>query len=267
MNRRVIFLAIAISNISYADSNFYVDLKGGYDFSIQNSTVSSNSNPLAFKGDEIPGVYEFQNVTWKNNFEGGFDAAAAFGFQFDHWRWDFEFLFQNIQRDIDGDADFVQLADGGGAVVAPIDVDFPHSENRVWIYSLLLNGYYDFRINAKWHPFVGGGIGAAWVNSESTVESGKMLLNNTPINIIEKSPTISSVPFAWQLKGGLTYLVNEHLYVEAQYRLFGTTHLSSGSSTITASPNTARPTPFYVEGQPVKGLLLNAIELGLRYVF
>lgn len=261
-----------MTNLSFADSHFFLDLSGGYDFGIQNSTTSNNSNRKVFAGDEVNGLYQLQDVTWKNDDEDGFDGSLGVGFKFDRWHWSFEFLYQNLQRDINGHFTAVQLDADGGDVFSPAIIDIPHSENRLWVYSLMLNAYYDFKINAKWNPFVGGGIGVAWVNSESTSVHNTMTLDNTTddtattINLIEKSPTISGVPFAWQIKGGIAYNVNENLSIVGQYRLFGTTDLSSGSSTIIASPDTASPTTFYVKGKEVKGLLLNSLELGLWYV-
>jgi opacity protein-like surface antigen len=269
----VVFLFSSATPLAFSDSNFYLDLSGGYLFSLHNSTVTDNSNQLSLAPDGINvGLFQLQDVTWKNHYRDGFEGGLTFGVKFENWRWDAEFLYQNVERDIDGSFHLVQLDADGGDEFAPA-YDTTDSQTRLSLYSFLFNVYYDFQINHKWNPFIGAGVGAAIVNSESTSENLQLPVTDTTgntastVNFIAKSPTIKGVPFAWQLKGGLAYNVDEHFSVVGQYRLFGTTSLSSGSSTVIANPYTAAPTTFYVEGQEVKGLLLNGFDLALRYIF
>jgi opacity protein-like surface antigen len=280
MNRiaKALMLMIFTTNLAFADSdydNYYLELGGGYVFASQNSSISSNSNRLLYAPNEFgASLFQFQNVDWNNHFKNGFAGDATIGMKFTNWRFDGEFLYQNIQRKMDGSYNWIELDTEGNDVFAPqFNTPFNDSTTRAQLYTLLMNVYYDFNINARWTPFVGAGIGVSWVNSDTTTTSSTLIVTDTTqgttasVPVVEKSPLLSGNPFAWQVKGGLAYNFNPNVSLVAIYRLFGTTSISSSSSFITVNPNSITPTTFYVKGGNVTGFLTNEINLTLRYIF
>ncbi len=74
------------------------------------------------------------------------------------------------------------------------------------IQSLMVNGYYDIDTGSPWIPFVGAGIGWAKVDL------------NTPALPLGDNDDV----FAYQLMAGVAYAISDQLFVDAQYRFFGT---------------------------------------------
>lgn len=85
------------------------------------------------------------------------------------------------------------------------------------VTSALLNLYYDFDVPWRFQPYVGAGIGAAWVEAD---------LNNAG----GTTPNLSndSMELAWQLTGGLRYRMSPDLAFTGGYRYFDTTDLELG---------------------------------------
>ncbi len=93
------------------------------------------------------------------------------------------------------DLDEVKI-DGLGS--ASLDGDFS-------ALSLMGNAYYDFPTSGKFSPFIGGGIGYA--NVEADLDD----IDSEDDNV-----------FAYQLMLGGSIAASENLYVDLQYRFFGT---------------------------------------------
>ena len=74
------------------------------------------------------------------------------------------------------------------------------------VQSLMVNGYYDIDTGSAWIPFVGAGIGWAKVDL------------NTPALPLGDNDDV----FAYQIMAGVAYAISDQLFVDAQYRFFGT---------------------------------------------
>ncbi|MCR6632693.1 MAG: OmpA family protein [Magnetospirillum sp.] len=73
-------------------------------------------------------------------------------------------------------------------------------------WSTMVNGIYEFLPNSKWHPFLGAGIGWAWLDGDF----GGPAANN------------SDNQFAYQGIAGVSYDVDANWALKAQYRYFAT---------------------------------------------
>jgi len=78
--------------------------------------------------------------------------------------------------------------------------------------SLMANAYYDFSTGTNWTPYLGLGIGAADLRAD------KLRSNNNGIDLKD-----DSLVFAYQGIAGVSYALNEHLSLNADYRYFRTT--------------------------------------------
>jgi len=277
----VTILAITIYTPSviafYYDDDWYLNLTAGYVFGSQNTSTSGNSDSIFFSPIEVepPSSFQLQDVTWRNNFNGGGEGNFALGAYFySNWRIDFEFLYQNMERNIEGSYNWIELITAGTDTFAPqLNNSFADSASQLHVYNFFMNLYYDFNNASKWTPFLGAGIGAAIVNSDSTTTNGTLTLLDETAGVTEivpvsaTTPSLKGTPFVWQLKGGIAYAVNSNLSILGQYRLSGSSELSAGSTKITLNPNTAAATTFYTQGKSVHGLLNNGFDLGFQYDF
>lgn len=81
---------------------------------------------------------------------------------------------------------------------------------------VLLNGYYDFRLNAAFTPYVGAGVGFANVTID-TVHAG-------PIDLGSHDDTV----FAYQLTAGIEVPILPTASIDLSYRFFGTSNPKFG---------------------------------------
>ncbi|MEW5727795.1 MAG: outer membrane beta-barrel protein [Pseudomonadota bacterium] len=67
--------------------------------------------------------------------------------------------------------------------------------------SLMANGYWDIRTGTRFVPYLGGGLGLAWVDVDGALDDDDMVL-------------------AWQLMAGVSYTMTERMDVYGGYRFF-----------------------------------------------
>lgn len=108
----------------------------------------------------------------------------------------------------DSDWGWLGLAQLGYSYGAPkVELEAGYRANdTIDGWSAMLNGIYDFTPNSQWHPFVGAGIGWAWLDGDF---SGTNARN-------------SDNQFAYQAILGVGYDVASNVMLKAQYRYFAT---------------------------------------------
>lgn len=83
-------------------------------------------------------------------------------------------------------------------------------DGDIQAYDLMLNGLYDIKTGTAWTPYLGVGIGGA------DVVNGKI---RNSLGTLTKD---SDIVFAYQGIAGVSYALNEHLALNADYRYFRT---------------------------------------------
>lgn len=255
-------------------SPFYVNLGIGAFTSNSMSSYTRDSTASLYSPTAIgTSLFILPNVNWKNSFNNGLNINLATGYQFNqNWRGEIEFLYQNLNRDISGDYDWQEINSVTQAVYAQsFDNPISHSSSNVNLYSFLTNGYYDFKNNTKWTPFIGAGVGIAWINSESNHSLNILNVDDPSTPLVESapvsqySPSLSGTAFAGQFKAGINYEWDENKSLALIYRLFFTSQFKSSSSRITSNPGTTGETSFYITQHNIDGIVTNALELNLRF--
>ena len=86
------------------------------------------------------------------------------------------------------------------------------------INAVMFNGVYRYNKNEdnRFHPYIGGGIGAAFVD----VDFSAAFTGTTFGGAVSASD--SAVGFAWQAIAGVDVDVTDHVYAGVNYRYFGT---------------------------------------------
>lgn len=90
--------------------------------------------------------------------------------------------------------------------------------------SIMLNGIYEFMPTSNWHPFLGAGIGTAWLSYENTAPGYNKVHGD-------------EWKFAYQGIAGVAYDFNKNLAAKLQYRYFATagkTNLKFAGETVKA---------------------------------
>lgn len=113
------------------------------------------------------------------------------------------------------------------------DEDGDVSHFRLYKHSVMANAYFDYLTCTPWTPYVGAGIGSAYLKADNG-EQAKSVYN-----------------LAWQVMAGLTYDINSNWTLDAGYRYadLGRIRKNSGDS---VTKLTARD---------------HEIMLGVRYTF
>ncbi|MCA1907210.1 MAG: OmpA family protein [Magnetospirillum sp.] len=117
----------------------------------------------------------------------------------------------------DSDWGWVGLGQVGYSFGAP-KVEFEvgyRANDSIDSVSTMINGIYDFMPTSKWHPFVGAGIGWAWLDGDFAGVGARN----------------SDNAFAYQGIAGVGYDIDSNWALKAQYRYFATLDADVGTRT------------------------------------
>lgn len=157
-------VASLLSVNAQAEVNQYVSGKISYDFNKVNMKEAEPSNP---------------ELTREKANKELFGTHVAYGVQAGYVRGELEL---NNSRDIKRN-----YFDG-----------LDHF--RLYKHSVMANAYFDYLTCTPWTPYVGAGIGSAYLKADDG-EQAKSVYN-----------------LAWQVMAGLTYDINSHWTLDAGYR-------------------------------------------------
>ncbi len=170
-----------ITNAAIPINGLYSTIFGGYAYLPNNIDINQSGNT-------------FSNASYKP----GFDVGGSLGFKSNPMRYEGELTYIKANLNHFDVRNFNQIGVGGysNATLA------------------MANVFYDFQnVIPAIQPFLGGGIGYAWVNSN---------LNSTgPIGIQQYSG--SNSVFAYQASTGLTFNFSENYALNLGYRYIATT--------------------------------------------
>jgi len=157
----------------------------------------------------------------------------------------------------------------------PAGMGGPKSSNRQWerqvdlnIQTLMFNAYYDFRNSTPFTPYVGAGLGLAFVTSkwkETKYYADRTYWMN---DYDESSGAKLNTNFAWQLGLGIAYDFNEYVSVELGYRLMGLGPVKTASKDMRGQfvggiwQGAEENQKFTIDN-----LLVHQVNLGLRVTF
>ena len=141
--------------------------------------------------------------------------------------------------------------------VYPGIVDVPvKSQNKVKIQTLMFNAFLDFETDTSFTPYIGAGLGVAFIKGENTVSSPYNIhrisydggVSWTNVNTISTSE--SERKFAWDLTAGGAWDLTDNLALDLGYRYFNFGKVKTGD---------------YLDAQTSSGqTALHEVMLGLR---
>jgi len=180
MKKRCLFLTLCFFLILGASSAF-----GG------NVYLNGNLGAVWLSDSDLS---QSDGTKGKAEYDTGFGFAAALGYDFGPARAEAEVGYRIHDYDKVG-ASGQEKVNAGGDVTG---------------WDFMVNGYYDFENTTSFTPYIGGGIGAAILDSSGVNAGG--------INMSSGDDTV----FAYQAIAGVAYIFAEVWAVQLEYRFFGT---------------------------------------------
>lgn len=275
MLKLVYILGMILCSFSaYAEQNLYATFGAGFVVPSKNTRVLDNSSYVTYGPTAAPSgesIFNLPDVVWQNKFRPGFNVSAAIGYYFTQdWHGDIEFLYQLIRRKEVGTYNFIEYDAVDLSVIdSANNIQMTTTKGYVNIYSLLTNGYYDFKNYGRFKPMLGGGFGIAWISADSTSALGSFITNlGTRAATVQHSPKLSGTALALQFKAGSSYFINKSMTFVLQYRLFLTSNfIANKASIITNLAAGSSSRYFYTSQQTISGVLTNALECIIKINF
>jgi len=142
------------------------------------------------------------------SFDTGWSLGAVAGYNFGTWRLEGEYAYRSNDGSATVSAGTSGVSEtGGGDTVTN---------------ALMLNAFYDFRmVSPTVYPYLGAGMGFAWVDQEVT----------TPSFRVDDSDTV----FAYQFIAGIGFDLSKAFTMALDYRYFATADPSYSYNTTTGT--------------------------------
>lgn len=245
---------LVLAGAAHADG-WYVS--GAIGTNIQDDSSNSGSTGAFTTGNLGDGttldVADGTAYGWDTEFDNGTSFSAEVGrtyYDAGGYRAGLELVYSNADVDTHTDvtlgggaigaldaASIASSADPLGVTVAEVVAD---GRGEITQTALFVNGYYDFNHTGTFRPYLGAGLGFADVN---------VTYNPSGIGVIDDGET----KFAYQLKAGATYAINESWEVFGEYAYRATDDIETN--------NDLFPGTLDIENQQ------SAISIGARFRF
>jgi len=154
--------------------------------------------------------------------DAGYVFGGAVGYGFDNgFSVELEAAYRRNKLDIKGVgilAYLYTLPGGTTGTKSGPSASLDGTDGHLEATSLMANAWYEFDTGTEVRPFVGGGVGIAWVDVHDIVEIGFATKLGTSFYSVGVHGDDSG--FAWQLGGGLNWEVSPGKDLTVEYRYF-----------------------------------------------
>ena len=110
---------------------------------------------------------------------------------------------------------------GAPAEIADAEIDGGERTTK----SIMVSGFYDIDTNSKFTPYIGGGLGVAFIDTDSWAFDDPEVFPFT-------FPSTDQQLFSWQLQAGLAYEMNEKVDLTADLTYKDTSDFNIGMMTV-----------------------------------
>ena len=215
LNKKVLFSAVAATVISATAQAEGLYVSGNIGYSNMDDTDTSGSFSSDFvtgPGTTIPAGVTLPagtNVGWDTKVDSGTTFSLAVGYQIDQFRLEAEYA--STQNDVEshdsvsaagidltGEDAGVLVSGAPGNLGVSVGDLVAAGEGEFDTSFLFANVYYDFDLGTALTPYIGAGIGNASVDVDYSPSN---------VTIIQDDDSV----FAYQLMGGVNYMVSEQL--------------------------------------------------------
>lgn len=221
-------MAVSFSGLANANNGVYTSLKAG----VSETKYKNSSDHLSFSGNSD---ITFNNSNQTKSTYPTISVAAGYDFSTIspiNARAELEYTYKDgttFSPDIDS------ITTSGGTYTYPSKSLF---EQELTTHALMLNGYYDFKNQSKFTPYVSAGIGSTHVK-----------------NKLYATPKMSDNHFTWSTGIGVNYAVSQNVGLDLSYR-----YVDAGKFNFDSTVNDERLITKFK-------LMSNEYLLGIRYNF
>ncbi len=217
---------LAASSFAYAEG-MTLNIFGGLNFAGEEKfdgkiITNSSTGSFATKTEGISGVADFDADT-------GYIFGGAIGYKWDNGLiLELESAYRRNQLDIVAIGEefgtkhfftpFTKNSISDTKTFLGPEVGLHGDEGHISAVSLMANAWYEFNLaNQQWKPYIGGGVGIAWLDMHGLANGGYGT-NDSSTSVIGFHGTESG--FAWQLGAGIGYEFAPGKQVTFDYRYF-----------------------------------------------
>lgn len=89
--------------------------------------------------------------------------------------------------------------------------------------SIMANAWYEYDTGSRWKPFIGGGVGFAWIDVEAKADLGIAVTTGGGFSLatgLKVELDADESGFAWQLGAGIGYDISDYQQITLSYRYF-----------------------------------------------
>lgn len=130
------------------------------------------------------------------------------------------------------------------------------------IQTLFFNAYYDFETGTAFKPYVGAGLGMAFVNTKGKFKDEDFSSGITTYTDSYSTGSKNRTNFAWNLGAGVAYEFTENIALDLSYRFVGLGSVKTKARTLTDEYGDT----FTRRGR-TENLYMHQLALGLRVSF
>lgn len=201
----------------------------------------------------------YDRKTGSSSFDGDwiYGGALAIGYDFYH-RFDVPVRLE-LEYAMFGDAKSENSYNSSSSV----HTDWENEKNKVTIgvQTLFMNAYYDFRNSSNFTPYLGAGLGAAFVDMKGKSSYVDHSDPYTSYSLGEKSST----NFAWNVGAGVAYAFTDNVNLDLGYRFVGLGEGKTQNSDSSAENGRAPGTEH--QQWKTEDLYMHQVMMGLRISF
>jgi opacity protein-like surface antigen len=134
----------------------------------------------------------------------------------------------------------------------------------VGIQTLFLNSYYDFRNSSSFTPYVGAGIGMAFLDAK--YREDRIYYEGEVVNSSGNTGRNLTTNFAWNMGAGVGYDFNDYLALDIGYRFVGLGRAKTRQAAV-ATSDSNDGVPNYIMKAKTSDIYVHQVSLGLRTTF
>ena len=215
-----IFLAIFLIGAVFTANSAFAELMGVYVAPKLFYSLQMTDDSKLESTDDVGTVTEDVDDEDDSTFGGalaiGYDFQPNFGVPV---RAEVEYALRSQSKA--GNSDEYLVDDGEGTYLLRGD-----GSMKFDIQTLFLNVYYDIDTGTPFTPYIGGGVGWAFIKARGALE-----LTVLGTEIFDESASNSETNFAWNLAAGVGYDFNENLTFDLGYRYLDFGDVETGTMT------------------------------------
>jgi opacity protein-like surface antigen len=202
----------------------------------------------------------YDRKTGSQSFDGDwvYGGAIAIGYDFYH-RFDIPVRLE-LEYSMFGDAKSENKYKSSSSVHT--DWENEKSTITIGVQTLFMNAYYDFRNSSNFTPYLGAGLGAAFVDMKGKTTRTEHDPDDCYSYSLGKE---SSTNFAWNIGAGVAYSFTDNISLDLGYRFVG---LGKGETKYgDSSIENGRPAGTERQKWETEDMYVHQVMAGVRFSF